>query len=163
MRKRFHHCCLCSCSPEKGVEFMDVKILRDIVNRGVHAISCASTCAHKAHRGILLGDLCAEAHHPLWALKIWKFTLRQIHIKDYDALGRNSWEYKAGEGWYNGLRFDKYDYEAIEQEFSEIIQPAFDWQQTERIFREGQNESVTQPQDFFDYWNDTSNQSREAL
>ncbi len=206
MRKRFHHCCLCSCSPEKGVEFMDVKILRDIVNRGVHAISCASTCAHKAHRGILLGDLCAEAHHPLWALKIWKFTLRQIHIKDYndwidvsfntnlvrlqdvisegicevigrridemerkvglsDAHGRNSWEYKAGEGWYNGLRFDKYDYdyEAIEQEFSEIIQPAFDWQQTERIFREGQNESVTQPQDFFDYWNDTSNQSRDAL
>lgn len=37
-----------------------------------------------ALRGMLLGDLCAEAHHPYWALKIWKFTLRQIHCKDYN-------------------------------------------------------------------------------
>lgn len=206
MRKRFNHCCVCTCSPERGVAFMDVEMLKGIVNRGIHAIRCASTCAHKAHRGLLLGDLCAEAHHPLWALKIWKFTLRQIHIKDYndwidvwfhteyvrlqdvisegicevigrriddmerrvglsDAKGRNSWEYWAGEGWYNGLRFEKYDYswEDMREDFIQERDRVVQQQETERIFREGQNEHAREPQDFFDYWNDCGPSEQEDL
>ena len=196
MRKRLNHCCVCSCSPEKGVMYLDAKILIGIVNRGIHAIRCASTCAHKAHRGILLGDLCAEAHHPMWALKIWKFTLRQIHYKDYndwvgvffrteyvrlqdvisegiceiigrrideverrvglsDAKGRDSWEYRAGEGWYNDLRYEVYDYdwEVEREEWIQERNEARERDERERIFREGQTELVPQPQDFFDYWN----------
>lgn len=185
---------------------MDVEMLKGIVNRGIHAIRCASTCAHKAHRGLLLGDLCAEAHHPLWALKIWKFTLRQIHIKDYndwidvwfhteyvrlqdvisegicevigrriddmerrvglsDAKGRNSWEYWAGEGWYNGLRFEKYDYswEDMREDFIQKRNAALQQQETERIFREGKNEHAHEPQDFFEYWNDSEPSKQEDL
>lgn len=196
MRKRFYHCHVCTCSPEKGVMFLDVKMMKDIVNHGIHAIRCASTCAHKAHRGILLGDLCAEAHHPTWALKIWKFTLTQIHDKDYDdwidvwfntkyvrlqdvisegnceiigrriddversiglsdAHGRDSWEYRAGEGWYNGLRFEKYDYnwEDLREEYIAMRDEALERLEAERIFREGQNDQVPDRQDFFDYWN----------
>jgi len=196
MRKRFYHCRVCSCSPEKGVMYLDTKILIGIVNHGVHSIRCAATCAHKAHRGILLGDLCAEAHHPGWALKIWKFTLRQIHNKDYndwidvwfhteyvrlqdvisegiceiigrrideversvglsDAHGRDSWEYRAGEGWYNDFRYEKYDYdwEELREDFIRMRNEALKRQETERIFREGQNEQAPQPQDFFTYWN----------
>ena len=206
MRKRFYHCCVCSCSPEKGVVFMDVKILKGILNRGLHAIRCASTCAHKAHRGILLGDLCAEAHHPFWALKIWKLTLGLIHWKDYndwidvwfhteyvrlqdvisegvceiigrriddlerryglsDAQGRNSWEYRAGEGWYNGLRYEKYEFnwEELREEWIQERNEANERIERERIFREGQNELVPQPQDFFDYWNDYDPTVSEGL
>ena len=177
--------------------FLDVKILKDIVNRGIHAIRCASTCAHKAHRGLLLGDLCAEAHHPLWALKIWKFTLKQIHNKDYDdwidvwfntkyvrlrdvisegiceiigrriddversvglsdAHGRDSWEFRAGEGWYNDFRYEKYEFnwEELREEWIKERDEAIERKERERIFREGQNELVPQPQDFFDYWGD---------
>ena len=177
--------------------FLDVKILKDIVNRGIYAIRCASTCAHKAHRGLLLGDLCAEAHHPLWALKIWKFTLKQIHNKDYDdwidvwfntkyvrlqdvisegiceiigrriddversvglseAHGRDSWEFRAGEGWYNDFRYEKYEFnwEELREEWIKERDEAIERMERERIFREGQNELVPQPQDFFDYWGD---------
>lgn len=199
MRKRFYHCCVCSCSPEKGVMFLDVKILKDIVNHGIHSIRCASNCAHKAHRGILLGDLCAEAHHPLWALKIWKFTLKQIHNKDYDdwidvwfntkyvrlqdvisegiceiigrriddverqvglsdAHGRDSWEYRAGEGWYNDFRSELFEYdfswEELREEWIQERNEAVERKERERVFSEGQTELVPQPQDFFDYWGD---------
>lgn len=197
MRKRIHSGRVCSCSPKEGVRYLDARCLRSIVCRGVHAIRVASTCARKAHRGILLGELCAEAHHPMWALKVWKFTLRLIHEKDYDdwidvcfrseyaslqdvisegvceiigrrideversvglsdAKGRDSWEYRAGEGWYNGLRFEKYDYDP-EKEREDLIRmrdEAFERQERERIFREGQNEQASVPMDFFDYWND---------
>lgn len=206
MRKRFYHSCVCSCSPRKGIVYMDVKLLKDIVNHGVHSIRCASTCAHKAHRGILLGDLCAEAHHPMWALKIWKFTLEQIHMKDYndwidvwfntkyvrlqdvisegnceiigrriddlerryglsDAYGRDSWEYRAGEGWYNGFRYEKYDYnwEELREEYIEMRDKAIEWQERERIFREGLNEQMPEMQDFFDYWNDYNPVVQEDL
>ena len=206
MRKRFNHCRVCSCSPEKGVMFLDAKMLVGIVNHGVRAIRSASTCPRKAHRGILLGDLCVEAHHPMWALKVWKFTLDQIHWKDYDdwidvcfhteyvrlqdvisegiceiigrrideversvglsnPQGRDSWEYKAGEGWYNYLRYEKYDYswEELWEDFVEMLSEASAQQETERIFLEGQNEYAPMPQDFFDYWNEPDSSVQEDL
>ena len=63
---------------------LEARLLKDLVNREIHPIRCASTCARMAQKGLYLGNLCAEAHHPMWALKIWKFTLSQIHSKDYD-------------------------------------------------------------------------------
>lgn len=73
--------------PNGVLTHLEAHILKDLVNRTIHPIRCASTCGHKAQKGLYLGDLCAEAHHPMWALKIWKFTLAQIHDKDYEDWG----------------------------------------------------------------------------
>lgn len=83
MRKRFQQR-VCSCSPEKGVEYLETRMLNSFVNHGVHSIRCAASCAHKFHRGMLLGELCAETHHLLWAAKVWKLTMREIKNKDWD-------------------------------------------------------------------------------
>ena len=71
--------------------------------------------------------------------------------------GRDSWEYKAGEGWYNYLRFEKYDYswEELQEDFVKMLSEAEAEQETERIFLEGQNEHAPQPQNFFSYWHET--------
>ena len=82
MRKRFHQR-VCSCSPEKGMEYLESRMLNRFVNHGVHTIRCAAS-PHKFHRGLLLGDLCAEGHHLMWAIKVWKLTLNEIHRRDWD-------------------------------------------------------------------------------
>lgn len=84
MRKRFRHFRVCNCSPTQGIVYLDAKLLRDIVNREIHPIRCASTCGQKALKGLYLGDLCAEARHPKWALQIWWFVIDLIHDKDYE-------------------------------------------------------------------------------
>ena len=197
MRKRFHHFRVCSCSPEKGVMYLDAKLLKDIVNRQIHPIRCASTCGRKAQKGLLLGDLCAEAHHPAWALKIWRFVLSEIHTKDYNdwvdvwfntkcvrlrdvisdgiceiigrriddlerrygisqPQGRNSWEYWAGDGWYDSLFYEKYDsdWDCWRDYYLQLRTEAIARQKTERLFREGQGELPPQSHDFFCYWTD---------
>lgn len=206
MRKRFYHSRVCSCSPEKGIMYLETKLLNSMVNHGIHSIRCAGNCGHMALRGILLGDLCVEAHHPFWALKIWKFTLRQIHSKDYndwidvwfntkyvrlhdvisdgnceiigrriddverclglsDAKGRDSWEYRAGDGWYNDFFYEKYDanWEEVRKEYLEMRNEALERQEREQLFCDVQNESTPQPQDFFDYWNDYTPVLQEDL
>lgn len=82
MRKRFHQR-VCSCSPKRGMEYLESRMLNRFVNHGVHTIRCAAS-PHKFHRGLLLGDLCAEGHHLMWAVKVWKLTLREIHRRDWD-------------------------------------------------------------------------------
>ena len=82
MRKRFHQR-VCSCSPKKGMEYLESRMLNRFVNHGVHTIRCAAS-PHKFHRGLLLGDLCAEGHHLMWAVKVWKLTLCEIHRRDWD-------------------------------------------------------------------------------
>ena len=185
---------------------MEARTLRGIVNRDIHPIGCASTCARKAQKGLLLGDLCAEAGHLLWALKVWKFTLGKIHAKDYgdwidvcfhteyvrlgdvisvgacevigrriddaerrlglsDACGRDSWAYRAGDGWYGGMWYEKYDFdwEALREECIGIRDEALQRQEREQIFSDAQNESAPQPQEFFSYWNDSDCEAQEDL
>ena len=206
MRKRFYHQRVCSCSPQQGVTYLETRLLNRMVNHGIHSIRCAGNCGHMALRGMLLGNLCAEAHHPMWALKIWKFTLRQIHCKDYndwidvwfntryvrlrdvisdgnceiigrhideverqlglsDAQGRDSWEYRAGDGWYNDLFYEKYDYncEEMRDECIAMRNEALKQQERERTFCEGLPEQAPQPQGFFDYWNDYTPVVQEDL
>ena len=83
MRRRIPYR-VCRCMPNGVVTHLEARLLRDLVNHEIHPIRCASTCARKAQKGLYLGNLCAETQHPVWALKIWKFTLSQIHSKDYD-------------------------------------------------------------------------------
>ncbi len=88
MRKRFFHERVCSCSPVRGVQYMQPDLLRAVVNREIHPIRCASTCGRKACKAMTLGDLGAEAGHPQWAKHLWAFGIEQIHDKDYaDWLG----------------------------------------------------------------------------
>lgn len=197
MRKRFYHERVCSCAPKEGMVFLTAKLLKDIVNREIHPIRCAATCGRKAQKGLLLSNLCAEAHHPMWALKILYFVLDTIHDKDYDdwveeylnpewvklrdvisngicevigkriddlhrqcglydAKGMDSWEYQAGDGWYDYLSYVKYDNEwlRIREEYIEMREEAMSQQRTERIFKEGQGELPPKGQDFFYYWED---------
>lgn len=197
MRKRFYHDRVCSCSPCQGVTYLNARILRTIVNSGIHPVRCASTSARKAHRGLLLGDLCAEARHPVLALKVWKFTLSQIHEKDYndwigvwfnteyvrlrdvisdgiceiigrriddverrlglaDAHGRDSWEYRAGDGWYDDFFGEKYDcdWSSERDAFIDMRNETAERRRAERLFCEARGEQPPQAKDFFDYWND---------
>lgn len=186
--------------------YLHSKVLREIVNRETSVIRCASTCARKAQKGLMLGNLCAEAGHLMWALKVWKFTLSQIHAKDYndwidvsfhteyvrlrdvisdgaceilgrriddverrvglsDAHGRDSWEYRAGDGWYDMMWYEMYDYEweDTREYYIEMFRETCDRQQREQLFLDAQNESVPQPQDFFDYWSEYSPVLQEDL
>lgn len=176
---------------------LEARLLKDLVNREIRPIRCASTCARKAQKGLYLGNLCAEAHHPMWALKIWKFTLSQIHTKDYDdwidvcfntkyvrlrdvisdgiceiigsridvversmglsdARGRDSWEYWAGDGWYNSFFYEKYDsdWDSVRDTYIEMRNEAIELQHLNRFFHEVQGEVPVMAQNFFDYWND---------
>jgi len=133
----------------------------------------------------------------MWALKIWKFVLAQIHSKDYDdwidvwfntdyvrlkdvisdgicevigrriddverqvglsdAHGRDSWEYRAGDGWYDSFFCEKYesDWDEWRDFYVGLRNEAVERQQAERIFLEGQSMQPPQAQNFFDYWND---------
>lgn len=183
--------------PNGVVTQMEARLLKDLVNREIHPIRCASSCGRKGQKGLLLGNLCAEARHPLWALKIWKFTLREIHAKDYDdwvgvwfntervrlkdvisdglcemigrrideverslklsdAQGLDSWEYWAGDGWYDSLFYEKYDMDwySARVTFISMRDEAVGRQKRERLFFDAQSAQVPQAQNFFDYWND---------
>ena len=188
---------MCGCTPNGVVTHLEARMLRDIVNHEIHPIRCASTCGRKAQKGLVIGDLCAEAHHPMWARKIWKFVLSQIHSKDYDdwidvwfntdyvrlkdvisdgicevigrriddverqmglsdAHGRDSWEYWAGDGWYDSFFCEKYesDWDEWRDFYVGMRNEAVERQQAERMFQEGQSMQPPQAQDFFDYWSD---------
>ena len=198
MRKRVFHERVCTCSPQEGMTFVQAQRLREIVNREIHPIRCASTCGRKAQKVLVLGDLCAEAGYPRWAVALWKMVIREIHDKDYDdwinwwwfnpeyvsfqdvlsdgiceVLGRrideqnrrmglanphgmDSWEYWAGDGWYDYFRYEKYDDEwiTLRDRYVKIRDEAMANQATERIFHDGQGELPPQAQDFFGYWED---------
>ena len=177
--------------------YLDAAMLRDIVNREIHPIRCASTCGRKALKGLMLGDLCAEARHPRWALKIWMFVIELIHDKDYEDWvgvwfnpryvsfqdvisnglceilgrriddlnrrhgwarpeGRDCWEYWAGDGWYDGFRYEKFDsdWDAVRDYYIEMRNTAVERQREERFFHDVQGELPPQSQNFFDYWSD---------
>ena len=197
MRKRFYHERVCSCSPTKGVVYLESRLLRDLVNRSIHPMRCAASCGWKAMRALTLGDLCAESGHPLWALKVWYFAIELIHDKDYedwvtvwfntdyvsfrdvisDGLceilgkrvddlnrrygleqpeGRNSWEYWAGDGWYDSFSYEKFDNDRDywRDYFLQMRDEAIARQATERTFRDGQDDLPPEAQDFFHYWED---------
>ncbi|MBR1415124.1 MAG: hypothetical protein IJ570_04600 [Prevotella sp.] len=196
MRRRIPYR-VCQCTPNGIMTHLEARLLKDLVNREIRPIRCASTCARKAQKGLYLGNLCAEAHHPMWALKIWKFTLSQIHSKDYDdwidvcfntkyvrlrdvisdgiceiigsridvversmglsdARGRDSWEYWAGDGWYNSFFYEKYDsdWDSVRDTYIEMRNEAIELQHLNRFFHEVQGEVPVMAQNFFDYWND---------
>lgn len=196
MRRRIPYR-VCRCMPNGVVTHLEARLLKELVNHEIHPIRCASTCARKAQKGLYLGNLCAETHHPMWALKIWKFTLLQIHSKDYndwidvrfntkcvrlrdvisdgiceiigqridvvernmglsDAQGRDSWEYWAGDGWYNSFFYEKYDsdWDSARDFYIEMRDEAIERQHSECFIYEVLGEQPPQAQNFFDYWND---------
>ena len=61
---------VCSCTPDGVVTHLEARMLRKMVNREIHPIMCAESCKQKFKRGMRIGDLCAEAGHFSWALKV---------------------------------------------------------------------------------------------
>ena len=71
-----------------------------------------------------------------------------------DATGPDSWEFWAGDGFYDYLWYEKYDYDkqAVAQEIAREQEEAIAAMMTEQIFRDGQGDLPPQAQDFFCYW-----------
>lgn len=83
MRKK-HSYRVCRCTPEGCVVHLEARLLHDLVNREIHPIRCAESCRRKAQVALRLGDLCEEAGHPWWALKVWMMACQLIANRDYD-------------------------------------------------------------------------------
>ncbi len=68
--------------------------------------------------------------------------------------GMDSWEYWAGDGWYDSFRFEKFDSDwlVVRERYVSLRDEAIADQATEQIFREGQGELPPQAQEFFGYW-----------
>jgi hypothetical protein len=68
--------------------------------------------------------------------------------------GMDSWEYRAGDGWYDSFRFEKFDcdWHYWRQHYLDMRDAAIDWQQAAQLFRDGQGDLPPQAQDFFLYW-----------
>ena len=74
---------VCRCTPSDGIVHLEARLLHDMINAQIHPLCCAKSCRWKYKRGLLLGDLCASAGHPWWAMKVWCLTLALICEKDW--------------------------------------------------------------------------------
>ncbi len=75
---------VCRCMPNGVVTHLEARLLKDLVNREILPIRCATSCKQKFMKGMRIGDLCAETGHFWWALKVWKLTANLIEHKDWD-------------------------------------------------------------------------------
>ena len=75
---------VCRCLPNGVVTHLEARLLRQMVNREIHPIRCAASCKRKYQKGMYIGDLCAEAGHFVWAIKVWAYTANLIEDKDID-------------------------------------------------------------------------------
>lgn len=75
---------VCRCLPNGVVTHLEARLLRQMVNREIHPIRCAASCKRKYQKGMYIGDLCAEAGHFVWAIKVWTYTANLIEDKDID-------------------------------------------------------------------------------
>ena len=76
--------------PNGVVTHLEARLLKDIVNQGIHPIRCAASCRQKFMKGSRLGDLCAETGHFGWARKVWGLTEYLIDVKDCEE-NRYEW------------------------------------------------------------------------
>ena len=76
--------------PNGVVTHLEARLLKDIVNQGIHPIRCAASCRQKFIKGSRLGDLCAETGHFGWARKVWGLTEYLIDVKDCEE-NRYEW------------------------------------------------------------------------
>ena len=83
MRKRNTYR-VCRCMPDGSIVHLEARLLRQMINREIHSVRCASNCRWKGQKALRLGDLCAGCGHPWWAMKIWRLGRRLIEDKDYD-------------------------------------------------------------------------------
>ena len=83
MRKRFHDR-VCRCTPKGCMVYINARLLHDLVNAEIHALRCAEKSSRKGALALRLGDLCADARHPWWAIKVWQLGCRLVESQDYD-------------------------------------------------------------------------------
>lgn len=110
MRKR-PVCPVCRCTPEQGVTHLDVRLLRQLLNREIHPIRCAHNLRRKAQKARILGELCVGANHPALAIKIWAFTENLIVNYDDQWLDNN---------WYYNPQWNTLDNLMAEEEAKDL-------------------------------------------
>ena len=155
--------------PNGTVTQMEARLLKELVNREIHPIRCASSCGRKAQKGLMLGDLCAHMQlKDVISDGVCEIIGKRIDdverdLNLSDAQGRDSWEYWAGDGWYDSLFYEKYDYDwdSARDYYIKVRDEARDNQQTERFFYEAQGDLPPQAQNFFNYWNDCNPMAQE--
>lgn len=91
MRKHYPYR-VCSCTPTMGIVQIEARLLATMVNREMRRIKCMYDLRRKAHRAMNLGDICFHSWHPLWAIKVYKWTSIQIQNRDYDEWFYVKWK-----------------------------------------------------------------------
>lgn len=151
--------------------------------KALRGLTIGDLCAEAGHLlwarqvyGIVI-DLIHDKDYDEWA-SVW-FNPRYVSFRDVisdgicEVLGRriddlmrshgldspqplDSWEYMAGDGWYDTFSYEKYDNDWADQRqhYLQLRSEAMKWQATERLFRQAQGDLPPQAQDFFHYWED---------
>ena len=102
---------MCRCTPDKGVTHLDVKLLRQLLNREIHPIRCAWSLRRKAQKARLLGDLCVTTNHPEIAIKMWAF------VEDIIVNADDRW---LDENWVIDTRWYTLDSQMAEMEACDL-------------------------------------------
>ncbi len=74
---------VCKSTLENGVVQMDPKEFGEMVSREMRDIRCCDNVCHKAHKAMLLGDMCRNCGYPFTALKVYRYGLRAVYDEEY--------------------------------------------------------------------------------
>ena len=142
MRRRISYR-VCRCTPCGVVTHLEARLLKDLVNRTIHPIRCASSSKQMFMKGMRIGDLCAETGHFWWALKVWRWTMQLMDAKDYDDWIEVRFDGDFGSS-YCFLWAEKYDYYPLylQMEWDEELKAYKAEQDTQLLFSEGQVDNL---------------------
>lgn len=70
--------CICRCTPRGGIQNLDPRQLKAIVEKGLTEIYDEKRPRIIAREGMSLGNLCQRTGHPLLALDVWGGALQHM-------------------------------------------------------------------------------------
>lgn len=77
--------CICRCTPRGGIQSLDPRQLKVIVEKGLDEIYEEKRPRIIAREGLRLGNLCERTGHPMLALDVWGGSLQHLLWTDDDA------------------------------------------------------------------------------
>lgn len=95
MRKRIPYR-VCSCTPKKGIVQIESRILVTMVNREIRRIKCWKDTRRQAWRGKNIGNICFKSWHPIWAIKVFRWTCEWVEFRDWQEYRYEDWT----DSWY---------------------------------------------------------------
>lgn len=70
--------CICRCTPRGGIQSLDPRQLKDIVEKDLDEIYEETRPRIIAREGLRLGSLCERTGHPMLALDVWGGSLQHL-------------------------------------------------------------------------------------